>query len=86
MDWPVFLLHVVRCEQVRYTGQFVQQVVLKSEHRSRPHDSGLGENRSGKFLATSLMSPSATIPCSVLDLRGPTLVRKNSEGELGSAL
>lgn len=42
MNWPVSLLHVVRSKQVSDASKLVEQVVLKTEQRSRADNSGFG--------------------------------------------
>lgn len=51
---PEALLHVVGGEQAGHSGQFVQEVVLETEHGGRTDNGGLGVDRTSHFLAPSL--------------------------------
>jgi hypothetical protein len=57
MNRPVSFLHVVRCEDVGHTSQPVQQVILESEHGSRPDDRRLREDVANNSLTLSLFKP-----------------------------
>lgn len=59
--WPELLLHVVGGEEVDNAGKLEEQVILETEHGSRSHDGGLGEDAADNVLSTAL--------CSLLDLR-----------------
>lgn len=54
MNRPKSFLHVVGGKQVCNTREFVQQVVLKTEQRGRPHDRGFRENAPNNSFSAGL--------------------------------
>jgi len=82
---PVPLLHVVCREQVHHAGELQQQVVLKTKDGRRPDNGGLGEDFPRHPLGAALQIVLVASSRARSGVRA-TLVAKNSEVELGSAL
>lgn len=85
MHGPVPLLHVVRREEVYDAGELQQQVVLETEDGRRPDNGGLGEDFPRHPLGMALQAELVVWSSAGAGVRA-TLVAKNSEAELGSAL
>jgi hypothetical protein len=60
MDWPVFLLHVVGCDEVGHTGKFVEQTILETKHGRRADNGCLRVDLAHETLtpALNIISPS----------------------------
>lgn len=54
MNWPVFLPHVIRSEQIRLACELQQQLVLKAEQRRRSHNGRLRVYVPDYLLSTAL--------------------------------
>lgn len=83
MNRPESFLHMVDGKQIGNTRQSVKKLILKSEQRCWPDYGGLRKQLSCDTFSFSLCVVSIE---SEQHLSSLTLVRKNSEGELGSAL
>lgn len=62
MNGPEALLHVVGGEKVGYASKLVKEVILKTEHRGRSDDGGLGVDGANDFLSPSLRLISFFVP------------------------
>ena len=54
MNRPVSFLHVVSCEDIGYTSQPVQEVILESEHGSGSDNRRLWEDAANNSLSLGL--------------------------------
>lgn len=67
MHRPISLLHVIRGEEVGYTGELVEETILKAVHGRRPHNGSLGEDGTHDPFSPALRQ-SAPMPNNAMSL------------------
>lgn len=89
MNRVVLLLHPVGCQNVLDAGKLMKQPVLEAKHGSRSDNGGLGENAPDYMLTPRLqiqLEKHQDVTCWARLSFNRTLVAKNSDADLGSAL
>lgn len=54
MNWLVTLLHVIRGEEIGYTGKLVEKTIFESKHWGWPDNSCFGKDRTDNGLSSGL--------------------------------